>query len=514
MGVIGVLDPVAPSVDQTIQVIVTPGDVNGVTATAHDADLGVNDYLVGGKVADYDYVVPRGVVCITSGKTSSKKRKAGMSTVPVMAVTASAGKNGSRYAAVSRTADKQSEKDPETLVRFAGISFEGISNGKLARENQDAAGRIAIQMHGVATLFFDKSRPTENPAADGRGVADSIKDFAGAKYGDYVWIRQSALVANGNRSNADDEFKTRVSGFLRPSSAIHGVNEEFRPFDLAFGPTPDDNAIVIGNLVDKGPGNRNEVRVLIDSHHPTQKFIEEITMSGTMAGGMAGGMGDDDTAMARLAGSNAGAAAANGLASGSGIGNGLAGKAGAGNAAGIGLAIAAHTARRLGQNVAFGTAIVGPTISTDTFRHMAKRVENMNADDALVESVTKQHDAVAATTAMCIQRVADNKHMTKAAWATTTTSGTVIDAKTLSPAVIAAGTAADGSAPHILYKLKDKASGETITEPFPGIAPPNADNWGENVGKVFQKFNNHGPLSAATDDDIQSMTTFINQTLT
>ena len=496
MGVIGVLDPVAPSVDQTIQVVVDPGSVNAVTAL--DADtLQIEQYITG---SDHDYVVPRGVVCITSGNTSSKKRKAGTSTVPVMAVTASAGKAGARYAAVTRIGNTSDIKASVTQARFAGISFEGISNGKLARENQDAAGRIAIQMHGVATLFFDKERDREDNAdLKQYTVAGSIGDFTAAKYGDYVWIRQSENAAQNQTLGSDD--KTRHSGFLRPSSAIHGIKDEFRPFDLAFGGEPPTNAIVIGNLVDKGPENRNEVRVLIDSHHPTRKVYKEVDMGGSTSGGMAGGMAGGMDGAASAGAASAGAAGA-GAAS-----------AGAGNA-GVGLAIAAHTARRLGQNVAFGTAMVGPTTSTDTFRHMAKRVENMNADDALVESVTKQHDAVAATTAMCIQRVADNKHMTKAAWATTTTSGAVIDAKTLSPAVIAAGTAADGSAPHILYKLKDKASGETITEPFPGIAPPNVDNWGENVRKVFDKFQHQGPLSKATDDDIQSMTTFINQTLT
>ena len=504
MGVIGVLDPVAPSVDQTIQVIVTPGNVDIVTPlTADGVVLEVENYLDGSRNhRDYDYIVPRGVVCITSGKTSSKKRKAGMSTVPVMAVTASAGKDGARYAAVTRLVHSTAANTEAsvTKARFAGISFEGISNGKLARENQDAAGRIAIQMHGVATIFFDKGRErTDKADAEKYGPADKIGDFTKAKYGDYVWIRQSNKAANQNQG-LTAALTTRHSGFLRPSSAIHGINESFRPFDLEFGPNPVMNAIVIGNLVDKGPDNRNEVRVLIDSHHPSQKVKEDVSMAGAMAGDMAGGMGDDETAMASAG--DAGAANA-----------GNAGNAGVGNA-GIGLAIAAHTARRLGQSVAFGTAIVGPTTSIDRFRHMAKRVENMNASDTLVESVTKEHDAVAATTAMCIQRVADNKHMTKAAWATTTTSGTVIDAKTLTPAVIAAGTAADGSAPHILYKLKDKASGETITEPFPGIAPPNADNWTENVGKIFQKFSNHGPISDATNTDIQSMTTFINQTLT
>jgi hypothetical protein len=217
----GVIDPVPPSVDQCIQVIVDP-----LQDELADLVIANKSLLtpVSRKALAEDkwpmYMAPRNVVTITNGKSwkplSGVKR--GREQSPVMPVTAFCGtdldvKSSSGY-------------------RVAGVTIDGIHNGMAACQNPNAAARMSVQMHGVATVFCPQG---------------SYNRDKSAKFGDPVYV----------------ELKTESSN----ERTIRGHNESFTAFNVVVGKTPIEPALFLGWLVDLGPPDRNELRVHLDQHY-------------------------------------------------------------------------------------------------------------------------------------------------------------------------------------------------------------------------------------------------------
>jgi len=232
---LGVLDPVPPSVDQCIQVIVDPAQPGVVPANENALEA----------VPPQAYLLPRNVVTMTSGKVWRPRTgvKRGRDHTPVMPVT---GYEHPLY-----------NTDDWENLRFAGVTIDGVHDAENARRNPNAAARTSIQMHGVATVFCPNTDYHRGPTPT---------------FGDPVWV---VVPQKGKEL------------------AISGIHASFRPFAVRIGTRKkmNDNAKTgsgyrfVGWLVDAGPTDRHEIRVHLDPHHATMATqLKEFSMS-SMADG-------------------------------------------------------------------------------------------------------------------------------------------------------------------------------------------------------------------------------------
>jgi hypothetical protein len=231
---LGVLDPVPPSVDQCIQVLVDPAQ-DGIKPAAAAA----------GDIVPQAWLLPRNVVVMTSGATWRPRTgvKRGREHTPVMPIT---GYAHDEYVA-----------GDFVNLRFAGVTIDGIHDAVNAKSNPNAAARTSIQMHGVATVFCPNT-------TECRGAVP--------KFGDPVWVKCPSKGA--------------------PHLAISGVHPSFRAFEVRIRPIADMNKDATGNdyrfvgwLVDAGPSDRHEIRVHLDPHHATvARTVTGMSMSSMVDG--------------------------------------------------------------------------------------------------------------------------------------------------------------------------------------------------------------------------------------
>lgn len=102
-------------------------------------------------------------------------------------------------------------QNPQPKPVFVGVSLTGISDTKTAFQNPDAAARVSVQRHGVATLYH-----TSTP-----------KERQETKYGDIIGIQ---------REDTFPEFSTNGVRDLNLAAPIRGYPSTFRSWKLKIIP--------------------------------------------------------------------------------------------------------------------------------------------------------------------------------------------------------------------------------------------------------------------------------------
>ena len=120
--------------------------------------------------------------------------------------------------------------------RFIGVSYDGITDGKTAKDFPDEQGRFSVAVQGAVTIFCNE------------------KDLDGANIGDYLgWTKQASDFV---WSDGSSKFSPVKIG---------------KYTDGASGPT---TRQIFGVLLEKGSdtGRRNEARVLLNPAYGTMAY--------------------------------------------------------------------------------------------------------------------------------------------------------------------------------------------------------------------------------------------------
>lgn len=443
----GVIDPVPPSVDQCIQVLVDP---------AQDT---IN--IQQNTLPDQAWLLPRNVITMTGGTVWKQRSgiKRGRDHSPVLPVTGHA--------------------DPSFLntdwdqVRFAGVSMDGIHDAKNAKSNPNAAARTSVQMHGVATIFCPTAPAT-------------------AKFGDPVWAicPQQATVIDPKYANM----------------SIIGVHDGFTPFLVQVRPLANiqndgktDYCKFIGWFVDGGPSDRNEIRVHLDPHYASIAQVDtgSFTFSTFADGG--GAMETDGNSaaaptVASMVSSSFSSASAPGVA--------IAALSAAAEIAGHPLPFgAALVGPNVGDSSEFQTL---SRVAEEQEPHgMAMSLERQHAlygTNGPIDEVTKN-------TAATLDAFYSGSALPELPSAVTTVRGALTDVGAIPREHIDAGTTAAGAAPHYLLRQTSLANGAPLTQSACGVIPDalRGPSWQQKIDGVLQKYEHSGPVSTMSAMDARAM---------
>jgi len=197
-------DPIPPAGDITIQVKSKP-------RTTTDDGLPA--------VVDEDYIVYPNHLCFTYVERESNLRLGGISSkIRRIGKVAPAFANWERYTGQALDRD-------DNEIRFIGVSYDGVTDGKGAREFPDEQGRFAVAIQGAVTIFCKE------------------EDLRNANVGDY--LRWEGQPANFKWTDGSPKFQpVRIQPFR------NGDNQNR----------------IFGVLLEKGSdtGRKNEARVLLN----------------------------------------------------------------------------------------------------------------------------------------------------------------------------------------------------------------------------------------------------------
>ena len=432
----GVIDPIPPSVDQCIQVVCDPSQA-GLSNHAYDSTEAK-------RAPKEAYLVPRNVVVLSTGKKWSPQSGVKRSRVdrnsPVLPVIAG-----------RISADYKNTTGKGTL-RVLGVSIDGIQNGAAAQKNPDAAGRMSVQMHGVATVFCAKDK-----------IKAALKN---AKFGDPVVVDMRAEAVK-----------------------LRGITGEFHAFQVmpwktGVDTSAFDNADVyfIGWLVDVGPADRNELRVHLDQHWKPQVTAVPVGAGASMA---------DETITLGSPQTDNGAAPA---------------AAPAIMPAVHGVAVAALSvpAADTQFGIPHGTVLVTAGMTAAQLKTAALRAESqepatgMDADRyAALLGDGGQTPAVRDASAKVLLDFYTGKPHKPSATSAVTLGGSLVPASTLTDDVIKLATSEAGAPPPKLLQQTCMETGGAITSLNAAVLPEHYDvaKWKQALGELMADYKDAGPVS-------------------
>ena len=458
----GVIDPVPPSVDQCIQVILDPAQDQVRPAALAVANIPKQAWLL-----------PRNIVTITSGGTWRTRVgvKRGREQTPVMPITGFAS-NGTEYGANEWRA-----------LRFAGVTIDGIHDMVNAKSNPNAAARLSIQMHGIASVFC--------PRTDfHRGV--------NPKFGDPVFIKRP-----DNSGNV-------------PVLSIIGTNDGFNPFSVCIrqrtiggADLSADEFKFVGWLVDAGPSDRHEIRVHLDPHF---RAPGNAANNGDFVMAM-GGMGDAGVAVDAplaaempeqpvMAGASFSSASATGVA----------------------VAALSAAAEVAGHDLPFGAALIKPGMAdTPEFQSVVRIAEEqemhgmsmLEARQSALYGTNEPIDDVTTATADTLRAIYKGEPAPIYPDAVTTLQGSLTATSDIASDYVSAGMTSAGGAPAYMLRQSTLSDSTPITSSAPGVIHSSlrTEKWKTNIDTLLDKYRDAGPVSHMSPNDARALAADVRATL-